>query len=522
MEPARELPATRYLREQLGNAALAIGGDPDRRVLAADGSHALLGAVHHAFAEHRPLTLTPDAVWLTIAQGVAHHVGLNAETLRARLGVRHEGRARIAVSTSKPLPDGAPEVVSALRAELATRIGEGRARLFICDFSTTTEVEHTASEIVLLDVFSPYYDFFFSIICGIPEITLLGTVDDWRAIRARVDVLDELGLAWWTNSLRPIADRFVAAAEGKIDVEHFRGIYKPREAYGWDRITGWAARLYPYVGQAGRYTERNPLLALGIDEIPANPSTGQWYEGPGVRLHDIPGPASRVFAEVHDVRTNVRSGITLAAGVLAIAVDEAGGLCPCVTWTLAAAGPSIDEVVQAVKSAHEWSPPDAPGPGGRAELTALFDQLGAASLFGGRVRLKPRAERDAILMRTPGGRGCEAHLTRYVELDDGTFLALTSGEHGAPLVVRLRADRLGAAEPDDVDWVEAHAPRAVLRTSESPDEVDVVGSSLVEILDAALREGGVPALPSRGRLLGCLARSLREPPPPRPKRPTQR
>lgn len=516
VEPASEPPLTRSLREHLGEAALAIGGDPDRRVLAADGSHALLGAVHHAFAEHRPLALTPDAVWLTIAQGVAHHVGLNAETLRARLGVRHEGRERITVSTNTPLPDGVPGVVSALRAELATRIGDGRARLFTCDFSTTTDVDRTASEIVLLDVFSPYYDYFFSIICGIPEITLLGTVDDWRAIRARVDVLDELDLAWWTSSLRPITDRFVAAVEGKIDVEHFRGIYKPREAYGWDRITGWAARLYPYVGRTGRYTERNPLLALGIDEVPPNPSTGPWYEGPGVRLGDVPGPASRVLAEVHDVRTNTRSSVALAAGVLAVAVDDAGRLSPCVAWTIAAAGPSIHEVVEVVKRDHEWSPPDGPSPGGRAELAALFDRLGAASLFGGRLRLRPREQHDAVLMRTPAGAGFDAHLSRYIDLDDETFLAFTTGDDDAPLVVRLRADRLGPAEPQDVDWVEAYAPIPVLRTSERPDEVDVVGSSLVEILSAALNEGGVPPLPSRGRLLSSLPRSFREPRAPRP------
>jgi hypothetical protein len=227
-----------------------------------------------------------------------------------------------------------------------------------------------------------------------------------------------------------------------------------------------------------------------------------------------------VLAEVHDVRTNTRSSVALAAGVLAVAVDDAGRLSPCVAWTIAAAGPSIDEVVEAVKSEHEWSPPEGTSPGGRAELAALFDRLAAASLFGGRLRLRSRGQHDAILMRTPGGVGCDAHLTRYIDLDDGTFLALTSGEDGVALLVRLRADRLGPAEPADVDWVESYAPSVVLRTLESPDEVDVVGSSLVETLSAALAQNGVPTLPCRGRLLASLPRPFREPPPPRPKRRT--
>lgn len=43
----------------------------------------LLAAVYTAFSEHRPLVLSPDAVWLTIAQGVAHHMAIHAERLRS-------------------------------------------------------------------------------------------------------------------------------------------------------------------------------------------------------------------------------------------------------------------------------------------------------------------------------------------------------------------------------------------------------------------------------------------------------
>lgn len=54
--------------------------------------HALIEAVHTAFAEHYPLVLPPDDVWLCLAQGFAQHVEANAEALRSRF-VRHR-RAR--------------------------------------------------------------------------------------------------------------------------------------------------------------------------------------------------------------------------------------------------------------------------------------------------------------------------------------------------------------------------------------------------------------------------------------------
>src|SRR5262245_22062239 len=55
--------------------------------------HPLFEAVHTAFASHFPLILSPDDIWLCIAQGFAHHVNQNAELLRERF-VRHQGKVR--------------------------------------------------------------------------------------------------------------------------------------------------------------------------------------------------------------------------------------------------------------------------------------------------------------------------------------------------------------------------------------------------------------------------------------------
>src|SRR5579884_3124090 len=83
--------------------ALAYGRDPATPLLPTDGVHPLLSSVAKAFAEHRPLVLSPDAVWLTIAQGVAQHFRLHAEELRARL-VNHTGRKRLEVTIDGPPP----------------------------------------------------------------------------------------------------------------------------------------------------------------------------------------------------------------------------------------------------------------------------------------------------------------------------------------------------------------------------------------------------------------------------------
>ncbi|MEV4317184.1 DUF4419 domain-containing protein [Actinocrispum sp. NPDC049592] len=98
--PAAEKLGTRPLASLFPDA-LAVGPGPE--VVAPDGVHPLLSAVGRAFADHRPLVLSPDAVWLTILQGVAQHVKLKAEELRPLL-VNHSGKKRLEVSLTGPMP----------------------------------------------------------------------------------------------------------------------------------------------------------------------------------------------------------------------------------------------------------------------------------------------------------------------------------------------------------------------------------------------------------------------------------
>ncbi len=47
-------------------------------------SHGLATAILHAYNHHQHLRLTPDDIWLTIAQGVSRHINYNAEKFRSR------------------------------------------------------------------------------------------------------------------------------------------------------------------------------------------------------------------------------------------------------------------------------------------------------------------------------------------------------------------------------------------------------------------------------------------------------
>lgn len=211
--------------------------------------HPFVAAAHAAFDEHRPLELSPDAVWLCIAQGIATHVRVNAEALRGRI-VDHRGRETIAVRRDafrKGSPDNDwPGVFTELSDEVGRRTGDLHG-LVVADFSTTDATSRAVSELALLSLASPYFVYQVCSGCGIPSVTLTGSVEDWRAIRARAEALAFLDVDAWLEALLPMLDQLVESAAGRPDVELWRSFYKLKGESGGPYVTGWINTLLPYL-----------------------------------------------------------------------------------------------------------------------------------------------------------------------------------------------------------------------------------------------------------------------------------
>jgi hypothetical protein len=245
--PEREKPVTNATVDFLKQRGIA------RLDVAHAGSdcHSLIDAVHVAFSQHRPLTLSPDDIWLVIAQGFGHHVAENAEALRPRL-VRHQGKCDLSAIVDDLSPASFEQAIASFSSQIRDATDPVLHETLVCDFSTTTPAIRTASEVALMDSFSSYFDYMMMCVCGIPKITIAGSLDDWQRIRARVEVIETYGLEWWVSRLRPILDEFVLAAGGHPTPEFWKAIYKPEKAYGGEAATGWITDLFPYLGDAPR------------------------------------------------------------------------------------------------------------------------------------------------------------------------------------------------------------------------------------------------------------------------------
>lgn len=261
---------------------------PTASLVSCSETHALLSAVHDAFYQHYPLRLSPDVIWLTLARGFALHVNLHAEELRHRF-VRHSGQERLVVDRPDFLPGRAnpwPEVFADFSKQIAKRVGKLCA--FVrCDFSTTGPSERAASELMVMDTFQAYFECVLMAGCGIPAITLTGTVDDWKSIRNRAALFGEFGLERWSRALDPILAQFVAAAEGKAERPFWRSFFRFHSGSGPAVMTGWINVLFPYFRDKSRLYP-NPYLEdwerrLQIDDTQHWPDRDSNPQGVGMK-----------------------------------------------------------------------------------------------------------------------------------------------------------------------------------------------------------------------------------------------
>lgn len=315
----------------------AVSASAARLVSAAD-TNALAQAAYDAFYQHYPLTLSPDAVWFCLAQGFASHVALHAEELRRRF-VQHEGQRVLVVDRPDFLlgrPNPWPEAFRAFSDQIASHVGKLRD-LVVADFSTTGPTERAASEVLVMDTFQAYFEYVMRFGCGIPSITLLGTVDDWRSVRQRAAMFAEFGLEAWTRALLPVLDELVRTAEGRVDRTFWRSFFRYESTSMGSELTGWMLTLFPYLRTT---SEQHPLVPNpfleGWERTWHNAEKRKdWREGfEGPSLAAIPGSIASAPVKFVDVRDGSAIMLRFVAGLFGVAQDSAGALAPEFGWAV--------------------------------------------------------------------------------------------------------------------------------------------------------------------------------------------
>jgi len=232
------------------------------------GYNSFFNGMYQAYAEHRPFVLSPDMIWLLISQGFARHVNANPEKLREYF-VDFSGKLTLIVNSNNDLLKDSTnweEIFPLFTAQIAEHTGESLINTLTSNFSTTTEIEKVASEITIMEAMEPYFEFvMIYIVCGIPEITLQGTTEDWQKILDKTKKLGAYDLVWWTDELEPILKEIINASKGDINKKFWRNMFKyhSQKKYGAPNIIdGWIVKFFPY-DKDGKRNNLNKLIGGG-------------------------------------------------------------------------------------------------------------------------------------------------------------------------------------------------------------------------------------------------------------------
>ncbi|UKK54336.1 DUF4419 domain-containing protein [Prevotella sp. E2-28] len=240
------------------HATIAWSFADDEKFYTITGKDVFFQTVVRAYAEHRPLVLSPDMMWVLVSQGFARYVNAHSEQMRHQL-VSHDDKMDLVVQSEKDLLSEDADwekLMSDFTAQINDNTKGDIAQTITADFSTTGVTERITSQITLMETMKSYFDYVVHYIaCGIPTITLTGTPQDWQKVVEKTQQLEKYGVGDWTKNLIPILTEFVNASEGKPNQAFWQKMVKkhrPNKLQGGGcssghptELDGWILKFFP-------------------------------------------------------------------------------------------------------------------------------------------------------------------------------------------------------------------------------------------------------------------------------------
>ena len=240
------------------HAMIARSFADDEKFFIITGKDVFFQTVVKAYAEHRPLVLSPDMMWVLVSQGFARYVNAHSEQMRHQL-VSHDGKMDLVVQSEKDLLSEDADwekLMSDFTAQINDNTKGDIAQTITADFSTTGTTERITSQITLMETMKSYFDYVVHYVgCGIPTITLTGTPQDWQKVVEKTQQLEKYGVGDWTKNLIPILTEFVNASEGKPNQAFWQKMVKKHRVNKLGgggciptqptELDGWILKFFP-------------------------------------------------------------------------------------------------------------------------------------------------------------------------------------------------------------------------------------------------------------------------------------
>lgn len=248
-KPLKEYNMHRLLTGRIGHETYIIPESEQAKHGVPVYMNGFVQGVQYAYAEHRPLVISPDMVWLLIAQGFSIHVNENYDALKDK--VFTSARPIDIIVRNDSLVTGKASAWEKTIASFSDSVKKYTKNdvysTVVQRFSTTTPVIETAYNVTLLESVKKGFNYLAESGCGIPEITLTGTQADWDGLPAKAEALRKFGLGKWVDNLKPVLQEFSDAYKGDVDTVFWNSMYKESSMYNIFHISGWMLKFFPYV-----------------------------------------------------------------------------------------------------------------------------------------------------------------------------------------------------------------------------------------------------------------------------------
>jgi hypothetical protein len=232
------------------------------------GEHPFLTGILTAYKEHRPFVISPDIFWLLISQGFARHISNNAKEFRKDIVNFDNKKTLIVISNDIELGNKNSNweaVFPQFTNQINDYTGKELTNILTADFTTTTQTSKIVSEITVMETVKEYFNYKVIMIgCGIPKITIEGTIEDWEKVLEKTKYISRYKLRWWTNELEPILKQIIETKKGNFNKKFWMNMVKSHteKKYGSPTtINGWIVKFFPYTKE-GKKTDLKPISKI--------------------------------------------------------------------------------------------------------------------------------------------------------------------------------------------------------------------------------------------------------------------
>ena len=286
-------------------------------------------AASEAYNYHHNLVIRPDDVWVAVTNQFSAYVNGNAESLRT-LFVNHEGKKELVTCQMASLRSADyGELARHMVEEMKKRIVDPELAKWILPSFSTTQVNDTiVGSVVFMASMQKYFEYKFHLLCGIPNVTLLGTVEDWEDIYKRISFLRQFGdfCNKWADMLEKVIIQFVNARKGSPDMSFWNRICSNLGGGSGPRyLSGWITTFCVFNNDGKWQGDQYDIVNCGKETM---------SEFPIVNTNDIPSGYVTVPVKIDDNGIAEYYSI-MFAGHMSIAKVDDTTIQPHLSWVIA-------------------------------------------------------------------------------------------------------------------------------------------------------------------------------------------